>query len=152
MWYLLLKLVHVLAAIVAVGSNVTYGIWIAAGSRDPKVLPFALRGVKLIDDRMANPSYGLLLLTGIAMVLVGNIPITTPWLIVSLVLYVAVVLIGLLGYTPTLKRQIQLLAGAGPVSEEYRAAASRGIVLGVILGVLAVGILFFMVVKPSLWA
>jgi uncharacterized membrane protein len=71
MWYLLIKLLHVLAAAIAVGANVTYAIWIAAGSRDPKTLPFALRGVKLIDDRLANPAYGLLLITGVAMVLVG---------------------------------------------------------------------------------
>src|SRR3989304_370722 len=63
--YLLLKWLHVLAAIVAVGSNVTYGIWIARASRSPEALPFTLRGIKLIDDRVANPAYGLLLATAL---------------------------------------------------------------------------------------
>jgi uncharacterized membrane protein len=152
MWYLLLKLLHVLAAIVAVGANVTYSVWIATGSRDPKMLAFALRGVKVIDDRIANPAYGLLLITGVAMVLVGRMPITTPWLLVALVLYVAVVLVGLLGYTPTLKKQIQLLDSSGPASGPYKAAAATGKVLGVVLAVLVVAIIFFMVVKPDLWA
>jgi uncharacterized membrane protein len=151
MWYLLIKLLHVLAAAIAVGANVTYAIWIAVGSRDPKTLPFALRGVKHIDDRLANPAYGLLLVTGVAMVLVGRIPITTSWLLVALFLYVAVVLVGLLGYTPTLKKQIQLLDSPGFASEGYKAAAGRGIVLGVVLAVLVVAIIFFMVVKPILW-
>ena len=135
-WYLLLKLLHVLAAVVAVGANVTYSVWIANGSRDPKVLPFALRGVKLIDDRIATPAYGLLLVTGIAMVLVAKMPITTPWLLVALALYIAVVLVGLLSYTPTLKKQIKLLDSAGLASSAYKAAAIRGIVLGVVLAVL----------------
>ncbi len=152
MWYLLLKLLHVLAAIVAVGTNVTYSVWIATGSRDPKVLPFALRGVKLIDDRLANPAYGLLLVTGAAMILVGSIPLTTPWLLVSFALYVIVVLVGLLGYTPTLKRQIRLLESDGPESAAYKSTSVRGIFLGVVLGVLVVCIVFFMVVKPPLWA
>ncbi len=149
MWYLLLKLLHVLAAIVAVGANVTYGIWIASGSRDQKSLPFTLRVIKRIDDRLANPAYGLLLVTGVAMVLISGLPLTTPWLIVSLCLYVAVVLVGLLGYTPTLKEQIRALESSGSASPAYRAAARRGVWLGVVLAVLAVLILFFMVVKPG---
>ncbi len=148
MWYTLLKFLHVLAAVVAVGTNVTYGIWIVMGSRDPKVLPFALRGVKLIDDRMSNPAYGLLLVTGILMVIVAGMPLATPWLIAGLVLYVAVVLLGLLGYTPALKKQIQLLDSVGAGSPAYKAVARRGMVLGAVLGVLVVLIVFLMVVKP----
>jgi uncharacterized membrane protein len=151
MWYLLLKLLHVLAAIAAVGANITYSMWIRQGSRDPKALGFALRGVKLIDDRMANPAYGLLLATGIGMVLVGKLPATTPWLLAALVLYVAVVLVGLLGYTPTLKKQILLLESATSGSIEYKAAAARGVVLGIVLGVLTLVILVLMILKPPLW-
>ena len=54
MLYLLLKWLHVLLAIAAVGTNLTYGVWIARARRQPELLPFALRGVKLLDDRIAN--------------------------------------------------------------------------------------------------
>jgi len=151
-WYTLLKFLHVLAAVVAVGTNVTYGVWIVRGSKDPKVLPFALRGVKLIDDRMSNPAYGILLITGILMVIVGSLPLTTSWLICALVLYVALLLLGVLGYTPTLKAQIRLLESDGPASEAYQAAARRGMLLGPIIGVSVVVSVFLMVVKPTLWA
>ncbi len=152
MAYLILKVPHVLAAVVAVGSNATYGIWIAAGSRDPKVLPFALRGVKTIDDRMATPAYVLLLVTGAAMMVVGPIPITTPWLIVSFVLYVGVVLVGLAGYTPTLRRQIELLGSEGASSPGYRRTAARGVIQGVVIAVLTVTIIALMVIKPAFGA
>jgi uncharacterized membrane protein len=151
MWYEVLKLLHVLAAIVAVGANITYGVWIMRGSRDPKTLSFALKGIKLIDDRMANPAYGLLLATGIGMALVGKIPATTPWLLCALVLYVAVVLLGLLGYTPVLKKQIRVLERARPDSSEHKTLADRGRVLGIVLGVLTLGIVVLMVLKPPLW-
>lgn len=108
MLYLLLKWLHVLAAIVAIGTNVTYGIWIARASRNPDVLPFTLRGIKLIDDRIANPAYGALLITGLLMVFSLRLSLTIPWLLIASILYVLVVLVGLLGYTPTLRRQIQV--------------------------------------------
>ena len=46
MLYLLLKWVHVLAAVAAVGANLTYGIWLNRASREPPALPFTLRGIK----------------------------------------------------------------------------------------------------------
>ena len=152
MVYPVLKWIHILMAIIAIGSNATYGIWIARASRKPEALPFTLRGIKLIDDRFANPAYGMLLITGLLMVYQARPMLTAPWLLTALVLYGSLVLLGLLGYTPTLKRQIQLLESQGSASPEYQAIARRGMVLGILTAVLAVAIVFLMVVKPSLWA
>lgn len=152
MLYPLLKWLHILAAIVAVGANVTYGIWLARASRVPDALPFTLRGIKLIDDRIANPAYVVLLLTGLAMAFHAGMPLTTPWLLVSLVLYALAVLLGLFGYTPSLRRQIQALDSQGFDSPAYQAQAHRGTRLGVILVLMAVAIVFLMVAKPGLWA
>ena len=149
--YLLIKYLHVLSAIVAIGTNVTYGVWLGRAARDPAMLPFALRGVKILDDRIANPAYGLLLLTGFAMVGVSKTPISTPWILASLVLFVVTFVVALFGYTPTLKRQIAALDGAGAQSTEYQALAHRGSTLGGILAVLVLTIVFLMVVKPELW-
>ena len=151
MIYSLLKWLHVLAAITAVGSNITYGIWIGRASTRPEVLPFTLRGIKIIDDRVANPAYGLLLITGLLMVWVARFQLATPWILSALILYVALLLLGVLGYTPTLKRQIAVLEASGSDSEEYRSMAGRGTLLGILLAVLAIAIVFLMVVKPALW-
>lgn len=151
MLYLLLKWLHVLAAIVAVGANITYGVWLALASRQPDALPFTLRGIKLIDDRLANPAYGLLLVTGLVMVFTGRLPLTTPWLLAALVLYGLVALIGLFGFTPALSRQIRLLDSEGVQSPGYRAAARRAITMGGILAVLVIVIIYLMVMKPALW-
>lgn len=152
MLFSILKWIHVLAAIIAVGANATYGIWLARASRSTDVLPFTLRTIKLIDDRLANPAYGLQLITGLAMAFILPIPLTTPWLLTALVLYALLVLIGLGGYTPTLRRQIQLLDREGVRSPNYQALARRGILFGIVLAVLAIAIVFLMVVKPGLWA
>lgn len=152
MLYLYLKWLHVLAAIIAVGANATYGIWLARAGRDPDNLPFTLKGIKLLDDWVANPAYGLLLLTGLGMILTVSLPLTTPWLLTSLVLYGVLVVVGLLGYTPALRRQIRLLEEEGVNSPVYQAQARRGTIIGIILAVLAISIVFLMVVKPALWA
>lgn len=152
MLYLYLKWLHVLSAIIAVGANATYGIWLARAGRDPDNLPFTLKGIKLLDDWVANPAYGLLLLTGLGMILTVSLPLTTPWLLTSLVLYGVLVVVGLLGYTPALRRQIRLLEEEGFSSPDYQAQARRGTVIGIILAVIAISIVFLMVVKPALWA
>ena len=77
---ILLLLVHVLAAIVAVGANPTYAIWFRAAGTDQDRLIFVIRTVRMIDSRVANPAYVVLLITGILMVLGGAFSFTTGWI------------------------------------------------------------------------
>jgi uncharacterized membrane protein len=149
MLFLTVKWIHVLAAITAVGANVTYGIWIARASREPKVLPFVLRNIRVIDNRLANPCYGLLLVTGVAMALLLPLPLTTHWLLTAIVLYVAAALIGILAYAPVLREQIRLLDSVGLEAPGYAAAARKGTLLGILVTLDAVIIVFLMVVKPA---
>jgi uncharacterized membrane protein len=151
MTYLLVKWIHVLAAIVAVGANATYGIWIARASRTPAMLPFTLRSIKFIDDRMANPSYGVLLLTGFGMAYVVGFSLLTPWILTSLVLYGVMGLVAAFGYTPTLKQQIEVLDRDGFDAPSYKEVAARGTSIGIVLAVISLVIVFLMVVKPRLW-
>jgi uncharacterized membrane protein len=149
--YVLLKWLHVLLAITAVGANITYGVWIARSAKgDPKYHAEVLRTIKFIDDRMANPCYLLLLVTGVGMVALPNGPsITTPWLLVALVLYVVAVLLGFVMYTPALRRQIAAAEASGPGSAEYKVIAAQSRQLGIILAVIVVAIVFLMVVKSN---
>jgi uncharacterized membrane protein len=148
--YLVLKYVHVLLAIVAVGFNASYGIWPARAAREPAHLGHVLRGIKVLDDRFANPAYGLLLVTGLSMVWVNRIPLfETRWIASALVLYAVLLVVGFAVYSPTLRRQIALLESAGPASADYMSVASRGRIAGIFLAVVVVAIVFLMVVKPA---
>lgn len=147
--YTTLKFVHVLLAIVAIGFNASYGIWLAAAARSPEHEGFVLRRIKVLDDRFANPAYALLLVTGLLMVWVGHWSLTTFWLAAGLVLYGVLLVLGLGVYTPTLRRQINELEEHGPASPEYRALARRGTLVGAGLGVVVVVIVFLMVAKPT---
>ncbi|MFN2557966.1 MAG: DUF2269 family protein [Nitriliruptorales bacterium] len=147
--YLLLKFVHVTLAIVAVGFNASYGVWLARAAQDPEQLPHVLRGIKTLDDWFANPAYALLLVTGLAMVWVGDLDLGTFWLSTALGLYVLLVVLGAAGYTPVLRRQIRTLEESGPESEEFRRLMQRGQALGGVLAVLVIVIVFLMVTKPT---
>ena len=148
--YEVLKFFHVLLAIVAVGFNASYAIWLARASREPQHEAFVLHGVKFLDDRFANPAYGLLLVTGLLMVWVGDLDLAQFWLLTALVLYAVAVGLGLLVYTPTLRSQIAALEASGPTSPQYQILAKRGTTVGIVLAVDVIAIVFLMVTKPVL--
>ena len=55
-----LKFIHVLLAIVAVGFNASYGIWLARSASAPQATQsHVLRTIKFLDDRIANPAVNL---------------------------------------------------------------------------------------------
>ena len=74
MLYLILKWFHILAAIVALGANLTYPLWLVLAQKKPESLVFTLRTVKSMDDWMANPAYVLSFFTGAGMMFLGHIP------------------------------------------------------------------------------
>jgi uncharacterized membrane protein len=147
--YPYIKFVHVLLAIVAVGFNASYGVWLARAAREPAHLGHVLRGIKTLDDRFANPAYVLLLVTGLANVFIGGIPLTTPWILGALALWAVLLVVGAGVYTPTLRRQIAALEASGPDSPAYRSLAARGQATGIALAAIVVVIVLLMVTKPG---
>jgi hypothetical protein len=147
--YLVLFYVHILSAIVAVGSNITYGVWSVRAANDPAHLGFALKGIKFIDDWIANPAYGVLLLTGLVMVFM-QWKLTDLWVIVALVLFAAVAVLGFGFYSPLLKNQIRLADAGQTSSPEYARLAGLSRRFGPGLGIIVLVILVMMVFKPNL--
>ena len=145
----LLKFVHVILAIVAIGFNASYGIWLARAAREPEHAAHVLRGIKILDDRFANPAYGLLLVTGVGLTFMRPYPFSSFWIVASLVLFVLVVIMAAAMYTPTLRKQIAVVESQGPASEEYASLTRRGRNLGIVLAVLVVAIEFLMVTRPG---
>src|SRR6266851_2822673 len=125
-WYTLLQYLHVLLAITAVGSNITYGVWKTLGAREPAHAPFALKGIAFIDRRVANPAYGLLLITGLVLLIV--------------------VAVGF--YSRVVRQQIQVMDAEGIASANYKRLDGQATTYGIVSLVIALLIVFVMVVKP----
>jgi hypothetical protein len=149
-WFLTLKYLHVLFAITAVGANITYAVWGARARADREHLGFALRGIKFLDDRVANPAYGGLLVSGLAMLVVGHISLaSTRFVQIGLIGFILVAAVAAGLYSPTLRKQIEALAESGSDSDAYKALDRRSTIAGIVLGVAVVLIVLDMVFKPT---
>jgi uncharacterized membrane protein len=148
-WYPWLKTLHILFAIVAVGLNISYGIWQARATREPEHMGYALRGIKFLDDRVANPAYGGLLIVGILLVLLGPWEFTQFWVLAAIALYLVMGTVAFFFYSPLLKRQIAAYEASGAATPEFAALGARARLVGIVLAVIVVTIIMLMVVKPG---
>ncbi|HEV8534680.1 MAG TPA: DUF2269 family protein [Candidatus Limnocylindria bacterium] len=149
--FAIVKFLHVLLAIIAVGFNASYGIWLARVAREPvPTQAFVLRTIKRLDDWFANPAYVLLAITGVTMVLLGDFRFTTFWIAGGIVLWAIAVGLGFFVYTPMVRNQLHALETSGPQSEEYVHHAANARFIGIVLALIVVVIVFLMVAKPTL--
>jgi uncharacterized membrane protein len=137
----------VLAAIIAVGTNVTYFVWLSSARKHPEQAPDVLPGLKALDTRLANPAYVVLPITGILMVLDADLGFTTFWIATAIGLYVALAVIAGAFFSPSLRRQVELAAVAAEPSL-YDRAAKRTTLAGVVTMLPVAAILYLMVIKP----
>src|SRR2546425_9003745 len=118
--FLIIKFLHVVLAIIAVGFNASYGVWLARVAREPvPTQSFVLRGIKRLDDWFANPAYVLLAVTGVTMVFIGELRFTTFWIAGGIVLWAIAGALGFFASTPMLRNQTCALEKTGPQSEDY---------------------------------
>lgn len=60
--YIIVKFIHVLVAVVAVGASAGSSLWLRLAMRSPAHLPFALRTAKVLDERLTRPGLIVLLM------------------------------------------------------------------------------------------
>ncbi len=147
--YSLLVFAHIMTAMMAIGFNFTYVVWIRRGHNNPESLTFALKGVKFLDDFLANPLYIIAGITGGLMIAMGKG--VASWLAVAIGIYIIDMLAAYLVYTPLLSRQIRILHEKGPESPEYKAIANRSNLIGALLGIGAIIIVALKIFEPPLW-
>jgi uncharacterized membrane protein len=148
--YLWLKLVHVLAGIIAVGTNVTYFVWLLAIRRSNEHAAYVLNGIRRLDTRLANPAYVVLPVTGILMVLDVNLGFTTFWIAIAILLYILMAVFAGAFFSPALRKQVELAERGSVDGAAYQQAFRRTTLTGVITMVLIAAIIYMMVMKPTL--
>jgi len=152
MLYPIVKWIHILCAIVALGANLTYFPWFIRVTKNRESLVFTLSTIRILDNWIANPAYVLAYITGEIMMRVGGyIHYSTPWMTVSLILYATISVLGIFVYAPMLKKQQKLAETVGPDDVRYLRVSRNGIILGMVIVILTIVITFLMVNKPPLW-
>jgi uncharacterized membrane protein len=148
--WVVLKYVHILAVVVALGANFTYAFWLTRAGRDSERLVFVIESIRRLHRRVANPGYIVAAIAGVGIVLTGPYRFETPWIVAAIVLYVLVAVLGIALYAPAVRVQLEL-ARRAPESEAYGAAARRAQALGLLVTAIVVVIVGLMVFKPALW-
>jgi uncharacterized membrane protein len=112
--YLLIKLLHI-AAVIAFLGNITTGLFWhahAARSGDPRLLAHTMSGIIRSDRLFTVPGVIVIVVTGIAAAVYGNLPLLhTGWILWTLVLFTASGLVFTLRVAP-LQRQLHAMAAA----------------------------------------
>lgn len=87
--YLSLKAIHMLSMVLLFGTGLgsAWYKWMADRSGDVKHIAATNRQVVIADWLFTTPTIIIQPLTGIGMLLLMDVPLTTPWVIWSLVLY-----------------------------------------------------------------
>ena len=142
-----LLILHILSAMIAVGTNVSYLIWLRRAVLVPESREFTLTTVRLLETRLAIPAYVIALATGIGLIFAVGYPIATPWIELSILLWIIIMALG--GFhSRVVKRQ---LAVADSDSDEYELGHAKARILLGLIALCAVGTLYLMVAKPGLW-
>src|SRR6266853_4759148 len=118
-WYTLIKYLHVLLAITAVGSNITYAVWKALSASEPAHALFALKGIAFIDNRVANPAYGGLLISGLVLLAVGEVGFR-GWVIAALILFALLIVVAVGFYSRVVRQQIKVMDAEGVASVAFK--------------------------------
>ncbi|ABC33571.1 predicted integral membrane protein [Hahella chejuensis KCTC 2396] len=153
-WYPLVKLIHILSSTLLFGTGLgtAFYMWRADCSGDVRVIAVVARNVVLADWLFTTPAVIIQPLTGFLMLHWLNIPYSTPWIWMSLALFI---LVGLC-WLPVVWLQIQVARGAETALREgtgfnypHRAYMRIWYALGWPAFFAVIGIFYLMVTKQG---
>jgi uncharacterized membrane protein len=146
--YLAVKFLHVLVAIVAVGSSAGSSLWLRLAIRKPTHLPFALRTAKFLDEVLTRPGLIVLLITGFWMA-TSRWSLSLFWVRAALVLLGIVLLLLYAVVSPVIRKLIQVTDGEGLGSPGWKRSELLFELVGGASGLIVIVIVWLMVTKPS---
>lgn len=153
-----LLVIHIGAAVIGLGPSFVYGrITQAAAQAGPGQIPFAVRLTRELSTRWTHPLAAAVLLSGFGLIWAMHYDLAaTPWLGVSIVLFLASFLYATFIQNRDTSRSLELIMKGQPnLTDAERAEAARlrtrirwG---GLFMRAIVVVVLFLMVMKPTLW-
>jgi uncharacterized membrane protein len=146
--YLVLKFVHVLVAIVAVGSSAGSSLWLRLAMRSPAHLPFALRSAKFLDEVLTRPGLIVLLITGLWLA-ASRWTLALFWIRAAIVLVVLVLVLLYVVVGPLMRRLIGVADTEGRASRNWARLERLFELTGGGSGLIIILIVWLMVTKPS---
>jgi uncharacterized membrane protein len=153
-YYLILKWLHILSSVVLVGTGFgsAFYLFFVNRSKSLEAQVIVSRLVCKADWWFTTPTVIIQPVTGIAMAVLVGWPLTTPWILISLVLYVFAGVCWL----PVVWMQLRMaqlaqtaLEDKTPLSVEYWKLAKMWEWLGYPAFIAMLGVFYLMVNKPN---
>jgi uncharacterized membrane protein len=146
--YLVVKFVHILVAIIAVGSSAGSSLWLRLAIQSPSHLAFALRSAKRLDELVTRPGLIVMAATGLWMA-ATRWSLSLLWIRSALILVVIVLVLLYAVVGPLLARLIRVTDIEGFATPAWKRSDRLFEVFGGGAGLILVVIVWLMVTKPS---
>jgi uncharacterized membrane protein len=152
--YLVAKWIHVLSSTILFGTGIgsAYYMLVASLGRDPREVHAVVRHVVRADWLFTTPAVIVQPLTGLWLAHLAGFPLSSPWLLVSIALY----LLAGACWLPVVWMQIRMREMAREAVEQgvalpdrYFACLRKWIALGGVAFVSLVVVFYLMVAKPG---
>jgi uncharacterized membrane protein len=154
MTYLVVKWLHILSSTLLFGTGLgsAFYMFFASRTRDPRVIATVVKYVVIADWVFTTPTIVLQPLTGFWLVHIAGFPLTSPWILWSIVLY----LVAGAAWLPVVWMQMRMrdmaalaVSTGTPLPERYWQFLRAWVALGVVAFVALVVVFYLMVAKPS---
>jgi uncharacterized membrane protein len=153
-WYEFLKTIHVLAAAAWVGTAISSEILgrmvakaIAAGDT-PKMISY-VEDQETLGKSLYAPASGLVLLTGILMVLDAGLGFTDTWILIGLIIFAISTVVGIVYFTPETPKLLAALREGRQNDSDFQARVRRITTISRIDTLLLIAVVANMVIKPG---
>lgn len=149
-WYGILKVIHVLAAIIWMGGGVALTVMIVRliAARDRTTLAQVVPQTAAYMGKVGGPMSGLLLLSGIAMVLVSGMGFKAIWISLG---FAGIIILGAYGGIVMSKRMVALEQAVTSGDDATLAAAGARVrQSSIILITIMAAVVALMVLKPTI--
>lgn len=153
--YLTLKLLHVFGVVMFLGNIITAVLWksLADRSNDARVIAYAMEGIIAADRYFTVPGVGLILVTGISLVITSGYSfLGTTWVWQSLVLFAisGIVFMGFLAPLQRRLRDVAVQGGRGGFDRvTYQRLSRQWAIWGSLATLAPLAALGLMVLKPT---
>lgn len=149
-YYLTLKLIHILAAVIVTGTGIAFFMFMANRSNNVQAIYITAKHVILGDWIFTTPAVITQIVTGILLMKIQGYSFTAPWFYWVMGLFT---FIGLC-WLPVLRIQYKLLelakisVEANTVTSEFKSLMNTWMLLGIPAFSAILGIFWLMVFKP----
>ena len=154
MEYLTVKWIHILSSTLLFGTGLgsAFYMYFASRTRDPRVIAAVVRHVVIADWLFTTPSIVIQPLSGFYLLHLMSLPLRTPWVLWSLVLFV----VAGLAWLPVVSMQMRMrdmaceaARGGANLPPDYQRYLRWWVALGVVAFTALVAVFYLMVAKPA---